>query len=241
MLRRYRGTFPDGVLITRPAESAADTARRVNACGWRPVFAPVAEIIRIGVDLPPADAIQAVLVTSANAVQMLPTGYSRLPLFAVGDATASCARSLGFIATRSASGDAPTLAALVSGSCLPDRGALLHVCARDAPDLLGDTLASSGFEMLRCEAYYARPAARLPEAAREDLASGMVAAALFFSPATARTFVALFNHDMAGEAVQNVIAIAISNAAAEALAPLPWRRIRVASRPNQDELLAQLP
>ncbi len=241
MARFFHGTFPDGVLITRAPDSAADTARRLNACGWRPVFAPVAEIDRTGADMPPPEDVQAVLVTSANAVGMLPTSYLRLPLLAVGDATASRARALGFIATRSASGDALALAALAAETCVPSHGPLLHVCARDAPQKLGQVLTEAGFTVTRREVYFARPAARLPEAAREEFARNMVAATLFFSPATARTFVALFQEDMALEAVANVIAIAISEAAAEALSPLPWRRIRVASRPNQDELLAQLP
>lgn len=241
MASGQRNGSADGVLVTRPAEAAADTASRLQARGWRPVFAPVAEIDRIGVELPPVEDIQAVLVTSANALTMLPPAYTRLPLLAVGDATAARARDLGFSLTRSASGDALALAALVVKTCAPSRGVLLHVCARNAPDLLTSTLAGSGFEIMRREIYVARATARLPEAARQELARGTVAAALFFSPATARRFIALFHHDMSTEAVENVTAIAISSIAAEALAPLPWRRIRVASKPNQDELLAQLP
>ena len=231
----------DGVLVTRPAESAVGTARALRARGWRPVFAPVAEIERISFDLPLAEQVQAVLVTSANALPMLPATYFHVPLFAVGDATASRARALGFTATRSATGDAEALAVLAVASCAPSGGPLLHLCGRDSPATLGSILADSGFEVLRREAYLARPTARLPDAARGKLARNMVAAALFFSPATARRFVALFRHDMPPEMLKDVTAIAISAAAAEALAPLPWRRIRVASRPNQDELLAQLP
>lgn len=233
------------MLVTRSADSAIETAHALRARGWRPVFAPVAAIERIDVDLPRAEQVQALLVTSANALAMLPAAYFHVPLFAVGDATESRARALGFTATRSAAGDAEALAALAVAGCAPSGGPLLHVCGREAPATLGSILADLGFEVLRREAYLARPAARLPEAARGELARGMVAAALFFSPATARRFVALLRHDMPPEVVpemlRDVTAIAISAAAADALTPLPWRRIRVASRPNQDELLAQLP
>ncbi len=231
----------DGVLVTRPADAAADTASRLQARGWRPVFAPVAEIDPIDVALPPPDEVQAVLVTSANALATLPVAYNRVPLLAVGDATASRARDLGFSLARSASGDALALADLVRDACVPSRGALLHVCGRDAPDLLASELAGSGFKILRREVYFARPAGRLPEGTIKELERGTVAAALFFSPASARRFIALVRHDIHPEALETVTAIAISAVAAEALAPLPWRRIRVASRPNQDELLAQLP
>ena len=238
---RAAGASPDGVLITRPADAAADTARRLVARGWRPVFAPVVAIERVAAALPPPGAVQAVLVTSASALRMMPAAYFEVPLLAVGDATACRARAAGFMLTHSAAGDAAALAALVARTCSPSRGPLLHACGRAAPDLLGATLAGLGFEVLRREVYAARPMVRLPQAARKELARNRVAAALFFSPATARTFVALLGDDMPPDVVADVTAIAISEAAAAALAPLPWRRIRVASRPNQDELLAHLP
>jgi hypothetical protein len=53
-------------------------------------------------------------------------------------------------------------------------------------------------------------------------------------------FVRLFRACLPVEVVSGVEALAISRSTEAALAHLPWRRIRVASHPNQDELLALL-
>ena len=66
-------------------------------------------------------------------------------------------------------------------------------------------------------------------------------AVLFFSPATARLFVRLCQRAGLAEGARHITALAISPATAAVLTPLPWARIRVASQPNQDVLLALLP
>jgi hypothetical protein len=42
------------------------------------------------------------------------------------------------------------------------------------------------------------------------------------------------------ESCKNMIAVALSSAVAESLAPLPWRRVAVARAPNETALLAAL-
>ena len=88
--------------------------------------------------------------------------------------------------------------------------------------------------------YAAVAGADLPDAARDAFASGSLTAALFFSAETARQCVRLLRAARLHEAVRSVDALAIGQAAAVALQALPWRRIRVAARPNQDAMLALL-
>jgi uroporphyrinogen-III synthase len=76
--------------------------------------------------------------------------------------------------------------------------------------------------------------------ARSALATGQIAAALFFSTETAHHFVQLLQRARLHEAVRAVDALAIGQPAAVALQPLPWRRIRVAARPTQDAMLGLL-
>ena len=61
---------------------------------------------------------------------------------------------------------------------------------------------------------------------------------MFFSPRNAATFVRL----AAGleSSCRSMIAITLSPAVAERLAPLPWRRVAVAGKPNEDSLIATL-
>jgi uroporphyrinogen-III synthase len=103
---------------------------------------------------------------------------------------------------------------------------------------LAATLRAAGFRVIRRLAYATAPAARLPPRAVAMLRAGG-GHALFFSPQTARVFVRLLAASPAP--VDSTVAIAISEATAAALAPLPWAGIRVASHPNQDAMLALLP
>ena len=63
---------------------------------------------------------------------------------------------------------------------------------------------------------------------------------MFFSAATAQTFVLLLQNAGLREVVRSVDALAIGAAAGVALQALPWRRIGVAAKPTQDAMLALL-
>jgi uroporphyrinogen-III synthase len=226
------------VLVTRPQPGAAQTARRVAAMGLHPIVAPMLRILPLAAELPPPGFIQAILVTSANALPALGPEFHDTPLLAVGDATASRAADAGFRQVRSATGDADALAALAITACGPP-GTLLLVGAQGQGVALADRLRHAGFSVVHHVVYAAIPATALPEEALTALADGTLAAALFFSPVTSVTFAALAS-GLPRTMMADTDAIAISAAAASPLFPLPWRRIRVASRPNQEELLALL-
>ncbi len=232
---------PDGILVTRPEDAADQTARRLIALGWRPVVAPMLLVVPLPADLPDPGAVQALLVTSANALPFLPSGLHDTLLLAVGDATAAAARAAGFSRIASAGADAAALATLAAQACSPTGAPLLLAGAARQGAALAARLAREGFAVRHHAVYDAVPVTDLPQTARMELNAGRLAASMFFSPATARAFVAAFMRACRPDIVFNVEALAISDEAAAALAPLPWRRIRVARRPNQDELLALLP
>ncbi len=179
-------------------------------------------------------------MTSGNALPGLPAQLHGVRLLAVGDATAERARAAGFRDVGSAGGDAAALDELVARSCAERGAPLLLACGAGQGMALQTRLRGRGFRVLRRVTYAAHPMRHLPEPARAALRQGDVAAALFFSPASASAFAAALRRAGQVEALRAVVAAAISQAAAGPLAPLPWRDIRVASRPNQDELLACL-
>jgi uroporphyrinogen-III synthase len=226
------------VLVTRPLPAAAETARRLSAMGYRPIIAPLIEIVPIPARLPPAARLQAVLATSGNALPAL-GDHIGLPLLAVGDATAAKGRAAGFTSVHSAGRDAEALAVLAARICDPAGLPLLVAGQLGQARRLVRTLRAAGFKVAHRAVYAARPVAALPEPALAALASDDLAAALFFSPATARAFVALAGSLPQAHFAQ-VQSLAISRAAAAALTPLPWQRIRVASTPTQDDLLGLL-
>jgi uroporphyrinogen-III synthase len=230
----------DGVLISRPREAGHETARRVMAFGLRPVLAPVTEIRMLPARLPAAIDIQAILVTSARALPALPLSYHTIPLLAVGDGTARRGSEAGFARVRSAAGTARELATLAESTCEPGGKPLLLATGAGQGRALLAALRTRGFRVLRRAVYATRPVAELPPAAQHELAHVSLRAALFFSADSARAFMALFAARFEPAAVAEIEALAISQSTAAVLAHLPWRRIRVASQPNQDELLALL-
>lgn len=217
------------VLVTRPEPGAADTALRLTALGYVPVLAPVLTIRPRAPRL--AGRFQAILATSANALQ---PGLPDLPLLAVGDATAARAREAGFGVVHSAGRDAEALAALALARCDPAGPPLLLLSGAGQGFALAGSLRAAGFRVQRRVAYAARPVASLP------VLPGF-GHALFFSPETARHFVRLILREPATAMVESATALAISEPTRTALGLLPWRRIHVASTPNQDALLALLP
>jgi len=228
------------VLITRPEPGAGDTARRVASLGLQPVLSPVLLVQPVPARLPPVSKIAATLVTSGNALAALPPPWHATPLLTVGDATAARARAAGFRDVRSASGDADALAALIARKLPPHAGPLLLASGQGQGQPLAAALRRSGYRIIRRVVYAALPARELAPAAVTALRAGHVRAVLFFSAETARHFVRLARRAGLVPTLLAVDAISIGRPAAVALQAVSWRDIRVAARPNQDEMLALL-
>lgn len=208
--------------------------------GFFPILAPALDIHPVPARVPDPAGIQAVLVSSANALPGLSAAWHILPLFTVGTATAARARAAGFADIRDADADAAALAALVAGTCRPVAGPLLLLAGQGQGMELAKALRAAGFRVIRRVVYAARPIADLAAPARAALAAGQVGHALFFSAATALAFLRQLHRADMVELLCHVEAIAIGQPARVALQSVPWRRIRVASRPTQDAMLACL-
>lgn len=239
------------VLITRPQPGAARTAAAVEALGYQPVVAPLLRIEPLTLTLPAATDIQAVLVASGHAT-FLPGLTRDCPVLAVGNATAARARGQGFTTVHSANGDARDLAALATRLLAPTQGPVLLASAQGQGDELAHDLRTRGFTVLHHAVYAAHPVTQWPPQLQQIVTQGQIHttglpsdmplplhAALFFSAQTAQAFVRLIPLEQAGF-LQKTQALALGPAAARVLAPLPWRAIRVAVRPTQNDLLALL-
>lgn len=230
----------DAVLITRPQPGAAETAGRIAALGLYPIVAPVLEIRTRPARLPPPASVQAVLVTSGNAVIALSPAFHAVPLLAVGDATARKAQSAGFVSVASASGDADALAVLAAQKCDRNGLPLLLAVAKGQSLPLLSALRTQGFRVIRRSVYTAVPAAELPATGRDALTSNRVRAILFFSAATACQFARLLSRAGLCDRAAGIDACTISPRAAAAIEGLPWRRVLCAAHPTQDAMLALL-
>jgi len=221
------------ILLTRPRDDSAGPASRIAALGYRPLIAPMLRIQPRAPTLP--QNIQAILVTSGNALPALTPGNTML--LAVGDSTASRATAAGFTQVCSAGRDAEALAALAVAKLDPRAGALLLASGARQGNKLAADLRAHGFQVRRRVCYAALPVRRFPTEAAASLGSGELHAVLFLSAETAACFVRLMP-PMLHPALESVAALAIGPAAAAALEPLPWLRICRAENPTLDDVLA---
>jgi uroporphyrinogen-III synthase len=230
----------DAVLVTRPEPGGAETAARLAALGWTSILAPALVLAPRPFAMPPA---QALLLTSRAAARALPAP-APIPVLAVGEATAAEARNAGWSDVRAAGGTAENLAQLAASMLDPAAGPLLLAVGQGYSLDLAADLRSRGFRVIRRIAYAAEPAAGLPETARSALAEGRVTAILFHSPRSALCAINLIRDAGLAAAAQGVEVLAISRRVAEtaaaAIAPQAWRSVRIATRPEEDALLALL-
>ena len=116
-------------LVTRPREDSGALVDVLRDRGIEAVVEPLLEIRPR--DNPTLDVtgVQALLFTSANGARAAAaaTADRDLPVFAVGDATAHEAQSLGWTRVESAGGNVEDLARLVARRLKPEDGALLLV------------------------------------------------------------------------------------------------------------------
>jgi uroporphyrinogen-III synthase len=225
------------ILITRPQEDGKEIAARLAERGHQALLAPLLTPRFHDGPEPDLKGVQAILATSANGIRAFVrrSGRRDFSVFAVGPQTAEEARKSGFTEVRNADGDAKALA-LAATLWAAKKGVLLHVCGEDAPGTLAENLILRGFKVRRCPLYAIEPATSLPDEARTALQDRALDAAMFFSPKSARIFGLLAD----GLPTEDLTALCISPATAQALSPTPFARIAVAAKPNQAAILALL-
>ena len=223
------------VLITRPRPQALELARALEAHGDTVLLEPLLTIERIAGATPDLEGVQAIVLTSANAVPALGEPVAgaaarRLPVFAVGAATAAAARDAGCASVVAAGGDGADLARLIARRCRPDDGALLHLCGEHVRPGLAEGLAAAGFALRVQAVYRAEPARALTPGTIAALERGALDAVLLFSPRTARTLVALIRKHQLDAALASTAAICLSAAVAAPCRELAWRAIHTSAR-----------
>jgi uroporphyrinogen-III synthase len=102
------------VLLTRPHPDNEASAARLRGKGFEVLLAPMLRFEPVGFHDDPGARYDAVMVTSANALRAIGPHLANrrlldLPLFAVGEHTASTARALGFCNVISTNSDAAGL------------------------------------------------------------------------------------------------------------------------------------
>ena len=185
------------VLVTRPHPDDEATAGALRARGFEVLQAPMLRFAAVPFQDDVDARYDAVIVTSANALraiepQLAGSRLLELPLFAVGDHTASAARAAGFGQVIAAKGDAAALRDLVLAGVkskhLKRGSTLLYLAGADlARDLAGE-LGEKGFTVVTHTTYRMIPVSSLPREVCDAFVANEVEAVLHYSRRSARAF-----------------------------------------------------
>ena len=190
------------VLVTRPQPDDEATAAALRAKGFEVMLAPMLRFEPVAFHDDGDARYGAVIVTSANALRGIAPHLEgsrlqgsrllKLPLFAVGEHTASAAHRAGFDNVIPANGDAASLRdsvlASVKAKELKKASPLLYLAGADlARDLAGE-LDERGFTVVTHTTYRMIPVSSLPREACEAFAASGIEAVLHYSRRSARAF-----------------------------------------------------
>lgn len=232
------------LLVTRPEPDATREAELLAARGHEAVLAPLLTIEFDRAAPLQLEGAQALLMTSRNALRALAAHPAfgealKLPLVAVGDATAGEAQALGFADVTIGPGTGAKLAKLIVSELEPGRGPLVHLSGEAIAFDLKSTLEAEGFTVRRFVLYRAIPTGALPDEAVNRLTAGALDGVILMSPRTAKTFADLvIGHGLVTQA-KGLVCYCLSEAVAGAVRPL-GSEIRVAARPREEDILALL-
>ncbi|HEX8383233.1 MAG TPA: uroporphyrinogen-III synthase [Sphingomonas sp.] len=211
------------VAVLRPEPGNARTAERAAARGFDVMRLPLFELGPLAWSPPDPDGFDALLLTSAAAVRHAGPGLEplrRLPVVAVGEATARTARAAGLSVVATGEGGVATAVSLADSMGLTR---LLHLAGRDRmPDAPGVTALS----------VYATDPLPIAAGATGILAEGWTA--LLHSPRAARRLAMLVDRD--ATARDSIALAALGHAVLDA-AGQDWRRAVAADRPTDAALL----
>ncbi len=228
------------VLVTRPQPGAETTRRRLAALGFEPILLPLTGTGAVEIStLPDVTPVDAVAVTSANALRHAPAALLAAcgdkPCFVVGGETAAATRKAGFADPQVGPGDAGGLARLVADRC--GAGArVLYLCGKVRLPVFEAELARAGLAVVALETYDTRPLG----VGAKDLAAATggrpIDAALLHSAESARLLAGIAADPDSGRVLGDTRFFCLSPRIAAALEGIDASRIAVAGDPSEQSL-----
>ena len=230
------------LMITRPQDDARQLADELELLGVKYLIAPLLSIEVIKTKPPNLEGVQALLLTSANGVRAFAnlSKERKIPIYAVGDASAFAAHKVGFENIESAGGDVKTLADLVCKKLNFKNGSLLHIAgSKMAGDLAGD-LSQKGFNYRRLQLYHAKAVNDLTRECITAIKDSLVGGVVLYSPRTAKIFINMLTKANLADFSKRLCAFCLSEAVATQIAKYNWKMIMIAKRPDQASLISSI-
>ena len=231
------------LLVTRPEPDALKLRAALEDHEHEATVEPLLNVSYDDPEPLDLDGVQALIATSRHGVRALKSHPRReaarkLPLFAVGRATAAEGRALGFETVLTGAGTAHELVAHIVSVADPAAGLLLHLAGEMlSGDLAGD-LEAHGFRLLQPVVYRMQPATALGEETVEMLAMGEIDGVILMSPQTATIYARLMRKHGLASVARGLTHFCLSEAIARRLTPLGSVPIEIAEAPRLEEVLA---
>jgi len=233
------------LLVTRPEPDALKLRAALEERGHQATVEPLLHVSFDNADPIDLEGVQALIATSRNGLRALKSHPAlaearRLPLFAVGEATAKEARALGFEMVVTGAGTAQELVVHIVSAVDPAAGLLLHLAGDTLAGDLAGSLESHGFRVLQAQVYRMVAANALSEDTLEQLAMGEIDGVIVLSPRTAQVYATLMRKQGLAKIARGLQHFCLSQAVARRLEPLGTLRVQIAERPVLSEVLAQI-
>ncbi|CDM59570.1 MULTISPECIES: uroporphyrinogen-III synthase [Rhizobium] len=234
------------VLVTRPQHSGERTAERLRELGHEPILLPLSQPVHDG------DAAVrglettegGIVITSAETIRALATHSAELavhltrPVFAVGDATAEEARTIGFTAVTASGGSGTELAETIAERA--GGGFVLYLAGRPRAETFEKRAREIGLRITVVECYRMEPTWIAPQTLQTIVAHQRPDAILFFSRQTAENFFRVIEAHMSPDGLAGMRFLCLSKSVAEAV-PIPLQgAVSIASVPEERSLLSLL-
>lgn len=231
------------LLVTRPEPDALKLRAVLEEHGHEATVEPLLEVSFDGGEAFDLDGVQAIIATSRYALRAVKShplrGQMRkLPLFAVGRATANEGRALGFETVVTGAGTAQELVAHIVSVAEPAAGLLLHLAGDTLAVDLAVELEPHGFRVVQPIVYRMQAATAFSDETVEQLAMGEIEGVILMSPRTATTYAALMRKHGLVTVARGLVHFCLSDAIARRLAPLGGVRAEIADAPRLEEVLA---
>jgi uroporphyrinogen-III synthase len=237
------------ILVTRPQPDDQTTAGALRARGFEVLLAPMLRFEALAFHEDADTHYGAVIVTSANALrgiesQLKGSAMLKLPLFAVGEHTATAARNAGFAHVISTGGDASGLRdcvlASVKAKALKKASPLLYLAGADlARDLAGE-LGERGFTVVTQTTYRMVALSSLPSEVGDAFAANRIEAVLHYSRRSARAFLESIRAAGLEISALSVPQCCISAGVASVVRDAGATQVMVAASPDENALFALL-
>lgn len=224
------------VLITRPEQSAAQTAYAVNQKNYQTFCEAFLDVVFHDVTVPDLEEYGALVFTSANAVQafILKSDRRDILAYCVGEQTLMAVRHAGFDRYKSAKGKVSDLIQMLGKEEIDRK--ILYCRARD----IAHPLEVENKEIAEIILYHTEKSEEISKNCLNLLTKSAFSHVLFYSARTAENFTALIQKYQLENSLNQCEALCLGDSMIKCIENLQWKHIKVATTPDPMGMLQLL-